>query len=394
MSKDKNLKPGWKVWRFDQMATNVNVRIDNPAESGMEHYVGLEHLDPDSLKIRRWGKPSDVEAGKLMFKKGDIIFAKRRAYQRKLGVAEFDGICSAHAMVLRAKPEVVLPEFLPFFMQSDVFMERAIEISVGSLSPTINWKTMAVQEFVLPTLFAQEKIVDICNSIEENILQIESANVAAMNLQRAMREKYFSENGKVVRLHDLIDDIQAGKSLSASDISPSTLQEKAVLKVSAVGARNFLPHESKILLDQNGFLAQHMVRNGDLLITRANTPDLVGLACLVDGDFPNLMLSDKTLRLIPKKGVPKRLLLECLRTNAARQYLKGNATGTGSAMKNISQGVLKSMQISFPEREDYLFLEQLFFDMDSSINSLALQLIRAQDFKNKLYKKIFCKFNE
>ena len=52
----------------------------------------------------------DVEATKLMFKKGDIIFGRRRAYQRKLGVAEFDGICSAHAMVLRAKPDVVLSE--------------------------------------------------------------------------------------------------------------------------------------------------------------------------------------------------------------------------------------------------------------------------------------------
>jgi hypothetical protein len=106
---EKALKPGWKVWRFDQMATNVNVRIDNPSESGMEHYVGLEHLDADSLKIRRWGTPDDVEATKLMFKKGDIIFGRRRAYQRKLGVAEFDGICSAHAMVLRTKPDFVLP---------------------------------------------------------------------------------------------------------------------------------------------------------------------------------------------------------------------------------------------------------------------------------------------
>ncbi len=87
-----------------------------------------------------------------MFEKGDIIFGRRRAYQRKLGVAEFDGICSAHAMVLRSKPEVVLPEFLPFVMQSDLFMNRAVEISVGSLSPTINWKTMAIQEFVLPPL--------------------------------------------------------------------------------------------------------------------------------------------------------------------------------------------------------------------------------------------------
>ena len=102
MPDSKELKSGWLVWRFDQMATNVNARIDNPSKSGMAHYVGLEHLDADSLRIRRWGTPDDVEATKLMFKKGDVIFGRRRAYQRKLGVAEFDGICSAHAMVLRA----------------------------------------------------------------------------------------------------------------------------------------------------------------------------------------------------------------------------------------------------------------------------------------------------
>lgn len=161
MSDNKNLKPGWKIWRFEQMVTNVNVRIENPSESGMEHYVGLEHLDSNSLKIRRWGTPDDVEASKLMFKKGDIIFGRRRAYQRKLGVAEFDGICSAHAMVLRAKPGVVLPEFLPLYMQSDLFMSRAVDISVGSLSPTINWKTMAAQEFALPHTSEQSKIVEI-----------------------------------------------------------------------------------------------------------------------------------------------------------------------------------------------------------------------------------------
>ncbi|MCA9974256.1 MAG: hypothetical protein KC413_00845, partial [Anaerolineales bacterium] len=113
-----------KTWRFDQIAKNVNERVE-PGGVDVDHYVGLEHLDPDSLKIRRWGSPDDVGATKLRFKKGDIIFGRRRVYQRKLAVAEFDGICSAHAMVLRPKTDVVLPEFLPFFMQSDLFMNRA-----------------------------------------------------------------------------------------------------------------------------------------------------------------------------------------------------------------------------------------------------------------------------
>lgn len=154
------LKPGWQLVKFGDIAQNVAVRVD-PAKANTDIYVGLEHLDPSTLHLRQWGHPSDVTGQKLVFKKGDVIFGRRRAYQRKLAIAEFDGICSAHAMVVRAKPKVILPEFLPFFLQSDMFMERAIEISVGSLSPTINWKTLCIQEFPLPPLEEQKRIAEI-----------------------------------------------------------------------------------------------------------------------------------------------------------------------------------------------------------------------------------------
>ncbi|MEF3047162.1 restriction endonuclease subunit S [Pseudotabrizicola sp. L79] len=159
-------KAGWTRVRFDQIATQINDRVDNPAEAGVERYVGLEHLDPDSLRIRRWGEPTDVESTKLRFQPGDIIFGKRRVYQRKVAVADFEGICSAHAMVLRAKPGEVLPDFLPFFMQSDLFMERALSISVGSLSPTINWKALAAEEFLLPPIQEQARLVELLTGLD------------------------------------------------------------------------------------------------------------------------------------------------------------------------------------------------------------------------------------
>jgi hypothetical protein len=124
----------WSRVRFGDAVENVNERVE-PADAAEEIYVGLDDLDSGSLHIRRWGKGSDVIGTKLRFRKGDIIFGRRRAYQRKLAVAEVDGICSAHAMVARAKPKVVLPEFLPFLMMSDKFMNRAVDISVGSLAP-------------------------------------------------------------------------------------------------------------------------------------------------------------------------------------------------------------------------------------------------------------------
>lgn len=187
---EQKLKPGWKVWRFDLIALNINERVE-PGDTDLEYYVGLEHLDPDSLKIRRWGSPSDVDSSKLLFKKGDIIFGKRRVYQRKLGVAEFDGICSAHAMVLRPKTDVVLPEFLPFFMQSDLFMNRALGISVGSLSPTINWKTMAKQEFALPPLEEQRKLVHLTNRLEKTVESKKHLVDSSFNLFRSTIDATF-----------------------------------------------------------------------------------------------------------------------------------------------------------------------------------------------------------
>jgi restriction endonuclease S subunit len=132
-----------------------------PKDAQEEIYVGLEHLGPQCLLIRRWGKGSDVTTPKLRFRKGHIIVGRRRAYQRKLAVAEFDGICSAQAIVIRARPDKVLPEFLPFLMMSDRFMNCAVEISVGSLLPIINWTTLKPEKLDLPPLDQQRRIAEI-----------------------------------------------------------------------------------------------------------------------------------------------------------------------------------------------------------------------------------------
>lgn len=192
------------LYRFDQIASNITVRVE-PSDTDLERYVGLEHLDPESLKIRRWGSPDDVIGQKLRFWVGDIVYGRRRAYQRKLAVADFDGICSAHALVLRAKPEVCLPEFLPFFLQSELFHQRALEISVGSLSPTINWKTLAKQEFPLPPVDEQRRIADLLWAADDVIVRNEEAISALRKVKQAIASSFFENNSTCprVKLGDL-----------------------------------------------------------------------------------------------------------------------------------------------------------------------------------------------
>lgn len=187
---DKN---SWEKFPFRELAEHISRRVE-PQETYFEIYVGLEHLDPESLKINRYGTPQDVKGTKLKVEKGDIIFGKRRAYQRKVAVADFDGICSAHAMVLRAKSQNVLPEFLPYFMQSDIFMDRAVQISEGSLSPTIKWKTLAGQEFICPPKKEQRLITDILHKIEKAIEQTEQQEKALIEYRRGIINRIFNEN--------------------------------------------------------------------------------------------------------------------------------------------------------------------------------------------------------
>ena len=146
-------------YRFDQIATNSTAK-KKPVDADKEHYIGLEHIDSECLTITRWGSDVAPTGEKLIMHKGDVLFGKRRAYQRKVGIAPFDGIFSAHGMVLRPQTDVIDEKFFPFFISSDLFMERAVRISVGGLSPTINWKDLKEQEFELPPLSEQRILAD------------------------------------------------------------------------------------------------------------------------------------------------------------------------------------------------------------------------------------------
>lgn len=189
---EQQLPEGWQMVKFGDIAKHISKRVE-PSETDLKIYVGLEHLDPDSLKIKRHGVPADVEGQKLLVKKGQIIFGKRRAYQRKVAVADWDCICSAHAMVLEENSKMVIPGFLPFFMQSDIFMNRAVAISEGSLSPTIKWKVLAEQVFLFPSKNRQLKMLPILSSCNLASLKNDAALESLLFFRKVIFREHISK---------------------------------------------------------------------------------------------------------------------------------------------------------------------------------------------------------
>ena len=155
-------------YRFEQIAINSTEK-KKPVEEDRFTYLGLEHLDSGSLKVTRFGSEVAPIGEKLVMHKGDVLFGKRRAYQKKVAIAPFDGIFSAHGMVLRPREDVIDKSFFPLFISSDYFLDAAIKISVGSLSPTINWRDLKTLEFELPDLATQRKLAETLWSINDTM---------------------------------------------------------------------------------------------------------------------------------------------------------------------------------------------------------------------------------
>lgn len=206
MNEVKALKPGWRHVKFGDVVRLSKARSQDPLAEGIERYVGLEHLEPGDLRIRSWGSVADGVTFTSMFQPGQVLFGKRRAYQRKVAVADFSGVCSGDIYVLETKDALVLlPDLLPFICQTDAFFDHAVGTSAGSLSPRTNWTSLADFEFSLPSIVEQEKLLEL---FESSTSSIESLRIALSAAQKLLN-----------RVHiDYVDSASGGISLALDDV--------------------------------------------------------------------------------------------------------------------------------------------------------------------------------
>lgn len=158
-------RKGWKTVRFGEVVENLNETCD-PQVAGLERFIGMEHLEPGSLHIRAWGSVADGTTFTRRCGPGQVLFGKRRAYQRKVAVAEFEAVVSGDIYVLAPKGDRLLPELLPFLCLSERFFQHAVGTSAGSLSPRTNWSSLASFEFALPPLDQQRRIAEILWAVD------------------------------------------------------------------------------------------------------------------------------------------------------------------------------------------------------------------------------------
>lgn len=160
-------------------------------KKNVKRFIGLENIESENLTISTWGDISKGTTFTKKFSKGDVLFGKRRAYLKKVAVADFEGICSGDILVIRAKEGKILPELLPFYIMSEPFINHAVSTSAGSLSPRTKWKDLSKLEFSIPDINTQKIISKVFKQIQLILSQLKEQKQNLSNLKQNLLNEIF-----------------------------------------------------------------------------------------------------------------------------------------------------------------------------------------------------------
>ncbi len=174
-------KSKWKPVRLGDVVEESRATVKDINKERIERIVGLEHIDSESIHLRKWDTIDKGTTFTKYFEKGQVLFGRRRAYLKKAALAPFDGICSGDITVLQAKKEL-LPELLPFLINNNKFFDYAVKNSAGSLSPRAKFKDLANYEFLLPPKDQQARLSELLWAADDSLEDL-SKLILSLNQQ-------------------------------------------------------------------------------------------------------------------------------------------------------------------------------------------------------------------
>lgn len=365
----------WKRVKFGEVVRLNKETCKDPASAGIERVIGLEHLEPGDLRVRSWG---DVAAGTTFTNRvrpGQVLFGKRRAYQRKVAVAEFDAICSGDIYVFEsASRSKLLPELLPFICQTDAFFDYAVGTSAGSLSPRTNWTSLAEYDFSLPPLEEQKRFVTLLRAADDTAERYRDALTAAqvalarheLDLLLPLEVKLRNDSTLATvptgwEALTLREMCIASSDLTIGPFGSNLLSSDYAGRASGVPVifvRDIRPNRFKYL--SNCFVSQekaaelraHHAQADDLVVTKVGVPESMGvppgLAAVLSGDASQWVITADVIRArLNQSRVDPKYVARLLNTAWGRQQTWRISPGSTTRFK-MNLGNFSAIRLPIP----------------------------------------------
>lgn len=358
-------KAGWTRVAFGDVVRKVSDKVD-PWESGLERYVAGDHMDTDDLRIRRWGLIGDDYLGPafhMRFKPGHVLYGSRRTYLRKVALADFEGITANTTYVLETKdPNVLMPELLPFIMQTEAFHAHSIGRSKGSVNPYVNFSDIECFEFSLPPIQEQARLIEALSSSRalaetlEDALETSARLHAAFVLQMVEQLRNSAENVAIGE----IAEVQYG--LTVNRVRRHKGSTKPYLRVANVQRGRFDFDEIKEIGVLDGD-ENFTLRSGDVLVVEghANRQE-IGRAAMWQGEIADMMHQNHLIRVRTGSRAEPRFTCELINSPVGQEYFQSRAKSS-SGLNTINSTVVREFQLPLPsieaQRQELAKLDQI-----------------------------------
>ncbi len=380
----RGLKAGWKTVKFGDVVKNANLTERDPETSGIERIVGLEHLDPENLHIRRWNTLENGTSFSRKFVPGQTLFGKRRAYQRKVAFAEFEGICSGDILTFEPKdPNVLLPELLPFICQTDAFFDHALGTSAGSLSPRTSYKALQNFEFPLPPIEEQRRIAEILWAADEAVETKIRLKSMLSTTRKVMIKHLFSygvrteklkstrigplpRSWKVKNLNQVVDFLDGRRVPLKQNDRAKRRGPYPYYGASGIidHVDNFIFDEPLILLSEDGFNLVHR-----------NSP----IAFKVQG---KCWVNNHAHVLRPKQSVHIDVLREYLESISYEPYI------TGTYQRKINKSVCETIPVPVPPTDQQNEINAVLLSFDRQVGNTQTAIDASEELIGMLLSEL------
>ncbi len=382
-------KKGWNKTTFGEVCKNLNLSEHEPLASGIERYVGLEHIETGNLHIKRFGNVAEGTTFTKKFLSGHVLFGKRRAYLKKAAIADFDGICSGDILVFEANEKIIHKKLLPFLVSSDRFFDFAVQTSAGSLSPRTKFQDLTKFEFLLPPKEQQAKLAEFLwagDDVVEKYTDLEKTIVKSI-LYYTDKELFYSKPKKELRKKQKLIEYCVNKPKYGANAAskPYVLNSPRYIRITDINDDGRLIETGIVSIDSENY-EEYLLHEGDFLFAR--TGNTVGKTFLFRNSDGISVYAGYLIKfsLDVKKLKPEILEIFCKSTTYQR-FLK-SVVKVG-AQPNINAEQYSNIEIPLISIEEQNEILKQYSYLNKSLVEIRKNLNCLKQIQKQLINQIF-----
>jgi len=374
----------WELWRNGRLFTKSG-------GTGFPELPILEVSLKTGLRVRdlKGSNRKQVMAERAKYQcasEGDLVYNTMRMWQGAVGVAPVDGLISPAYVVARPVSGVE-SRYYEYLFRTDAYMGEVDRCSRGIVSDRnrLYWEQFKQLPSLVPSLEEQTAIVRFLDHADRQIRRYIRAKQKLVKLLEEQKQAIIHravsrglnadvrlkpsgvewlgevpEHWEVITLKHIITRMEQGWSPQC-DAQQAGEGEWGVMKVGCVNRDHFDSTQNKRLPLSLEPVPSLEIKHGDILVSRANTRDLLGLAALSENPRARLILCDKLFRFraLPDRA-DSRYLVYAIRGRTSRAQIESSTNGASDSMQNIGQGVIRNLWISLPSlREQQMIVAEI-----------------------------------